>query len=58
LFLGESYNPSLADYQDLLQKVAEKEKLLIKLEKHLERVNKPMHGKRSERPTEVSCYNH
>lgn len=39
---GLSYNPSLEDHQDLLRQVVEKEKKLIKEEKHLERVTKDM----------------
>ncbi|XP_028138186.2 ribosome biogenesis protein NOP53 [Diabrotica virgifera virgifera] len=45
---GMSYNPSYADHQDLLQKVAEKEQKLIKEENHLRRVTSGMFSKVTE----------
>jgi Nop53 (60S ribosomal biogenesis) len=53
LFLGESYNPTFEDHQDLLQKVADHEGQLIKKEKHIERVTTKMFCKKADIPTEV-----
>lgn len=39
---GTSYNPSLKDHQDLLDKVIEKEERIIKADDHLNRVTKRM----------------
>lgn len=42
---GMSYNPSFKDHQDLLQKIAEKEKEIIKEEQHITRVTRQMFRK-------------
>lgn len=42
---GTSYNPSLKDHQDLMDKVIEKEEKIIKVDEHLNRVTKRMFSK-------------
>uniref|UniRef100_A0A8D8Q6Y6 Ribosome biogenesis protein NOP53 n=1 Tax=Cacopsylla melanoneura TaxID=428564 RepID=A0A8D8Q6Y6_9HEMI len=49
---GMSYNPSLEDHQDLLQKVAAKEEAERKREEHLDRVTSAMFTRMSKQETE------
>lgn len=42
---GMSYNPSYKDHQDLLRKISENEKIVIKAEQHINRVTKQMFRK-------------
>lgn len=51
---GTSYNPSLADHQDLLNAVAKIEKDIMKEEEHLNRVTKDMKKKFSAAKKDVS----
>lgn len=50
---GMSYNPSLEDHQDLLQKVAAKEEAERKREEHLDRVTSAMFNRLSKEESEV-----
>lgn len=50
---GMSYNPSLEDHQDLLQKVVAKEEAEKKQEEHLDRVTSAMFNRMSKQETEV-----
>jgi hypothetical protein len=58
LYLGESYNPTYEDHQNLLQKVADHEGQLIKKAKHIERVTTKMFCKKADIPTEVMIIRH
>ncbi|KAI5741510.1 hypothetical protein M8J76_014345 [Diaphorina citri] len=49
---GMSYNPSLEDHQDLLQKVVAKEEAEKKQEEHLDRVTSAMFNRMSKQETE------
>jgi nucleolar protein 53 len=51
-----SYNPSYRDHQTLLQEVANKELILIKEEKHLNRVTSKMFSRVTEDEKEVSRF--
>lgn len=50
---GTSYNPSYEDHVDLLNQIAEKEKMIIKEEKHLNRVTRSMFRKVTEAERDV-----
>ncbi|XP_063221840.1 ribosome biogenesis protein NOP53 [Bacillus rossius redtenbacheri] len=53
---GTSYNPSYADHQALLKKIAETELEIIKQEKHLERVTTKMFSRVSVKKAEADWF--